>query len=86
MEKFCQLCKEHGGAHQTHNTSECRKYEKDGTPKNGGIKKPFLKNEKEKSNYAQIRDEMADIRKDLKKVLKIGKKRRSHRNDDSDSM
>ena len=85
-EKFCQLCKEHGGAHSTHNTSECRKYEKDGTPKNGGTKKPFLKNAKGKSNYAQIRDEMADMRKDIKKFLKGGRKRRPRRSDDySDS-
>ncbi len=29
--KNCNLCKKHGGAHTTHNTGECRKYEKDGT-------------------------------------------------------
>jgi len=31
-EKFCQRCKTHGGPHQTHNTSDCRKYDKDGKP------------------------------------------------------
>ncbi len=31
--KNCNLCKKHGGAHTTHNTGECRKYEKDGTEK-----------------------------------------------------
>ncbi len=31
-EKFCQLCKTHGGPHQTHNTNDCRKYDKDGKP------------------------------------------------------
>ena len=29
-EKFCQRCKTHGGPHQTHNTNDCRKYDKDG--------------------------------------------------------
>jgi hypothetical protein len=31
VEKSCMLCQKHGGAHTTHNTGECRKYEKDGT-------------------------------------------------------
>jgi hypothetical protein len=30
-EKSCALCQKHGGMHTTHNTGECRKYEKDGT-------------------------------------------------------
>ncbi len=33
FEKNCDLCKKHGGAHTTHTTHECRKYEKDGTEK-----------------------------------------------------
>ena len=33
VEKSCALCQKHGGAHTTHNTGECRKYEKDGTLK-----------------------------------------------------
>jgi hypothetical protein len=33
VEKGCALCQKHGGAHTTHNTGECRKYEKDGTLK-----------------------------------------------------
>jgi len=42
-EKHCDLCKKHGGAHTTHNTRDCRRFEKDGTeksnfraPKKGG--------------------------------------------------
>ena len=27
-EKLCDLCKKHGGAHTTHNTGDCEKYEK----------------------------------------------------------
>ena len=33
FEKHCDLCKKHRGAHTTHNTGECCKYEKDGTEK-----------------------------------------------------
>jgi hypothetical protein len=31
-EKFCQRCKTLGGSYQTNNTSECRRYDKDGKP------------------------------------------------------
>ena len=31
-DKFCNRCKEHGGAHTTHNTSDCFRYKADGTP------------------------------------------------------
>ncbi len=30
FEKHCELCKKHGGAHTTHNTCDCRSFEKDG--------------------------------------------------------
>ncbi len=33
FEKHCNLCKKHGGAHTTHNTGECRRFEKDGKEK-----------------------------------------------------
>ena len=32
---MCILCKEHGEAHTTHNSGDCRNYEKDGTLKKG---------------------------------------------------
>ncbi len=31
-ETFCQRCKTHGGSYSSHNTSECRHYDKDGKP------------------------------------------------------
>ena len=40
--KHCALCKQHGGAYNTHNTGECRKYEKDGTPKKSEISAKLL--------------------------------------------
>jgi hypothetical protein len=33
FEKHCDLCKKHGGAHTTHNTSDCHGFEKDGKEK-----------------------------------------------------
>ena len=35
FKKSCTLYQKHGGAHTTHNTCECHKYEKYGTLKNG---------------------------------------------------
>ena len=32
-EKHCSVCKKHGGAHTTHNTPDCRKYDSNSTPK-----------------------------------------------------
>jgi hypothetical protein len=62
VEKHCVLCKKHGGAHKSHNTRDCRHYNKDGTPikKNWGAGKPHLK-KAEAANFAQI------IRAELKK-------------------
>ncbi len=33
--KHCALCKKHGGTHATHDTSDCRKYDKDRKLKKG---------------------------------------------------
>jgi hypothetical protein len=44
-EKHCVLCKKHGGPHKSHDTPDCRHYNKDGTPikRNGGTGKPNSK-------------------------------------------
>ncbi len=39
VEKSCMMCQKHGGMHTTHNTGECHKNKKDGTPKQGFSKK-----------------------------------------------
>jgi len=38
-EKYCALCKKHGGPHKSHNTRDCRRFNPDGTrvKKNGGM-------------------------------------------------
>ena len=82
-EKHCVLCKKHGGAHKSHNTRDCRCYNKDGTPikKHGGAGKPHAKSS-EGANFAQV------VRKELKKALRkrAGKRKKRHEEDsDSDS-
>ena len=80
-EKHCVLCKKHGGAHKSHNTRDCRRYNKDGTPikKNGGAGKPHSK-KAEGANFAQV------IRAELNKALhKKASKRKKRRKDDLDS-
>jgi hypothetical protein len=41
--KFCQHCKNNGGPHTSHNTNECRKYNKDGKAVAASRKKPYKK-------------------------------------------
>eukprot|EP00804_Cyclotella_cryptica_P029201 CCRYP_005341-RB/>CCRYP_005341-RB protein AED:0.20 eAED:0.20 QI:0/0/0/1/0/0/3/3948/361 len=81
--KHCVLCKKHGGPHKSHNTRDCRRYNKDGTPikKNGGAGKPGSKERKpEGANFAQI------VRAELKKALrKKSSKHRKRRANDSES-
>jgi hypothetical protein len=76
FEKHCDLCKKHGGAHTTHTTRECPKYEKDGTEKSSfcAAKKGGKKNYPVNQNFAQLTDKIAKLEKALKKS---GKKRRN---------
>ena len=55
-EKHCSLCKKHGGTHTTHNTKECRHYNKDGSHKKaGGTPKPNKPaSGKDGMNFAQL--------------------------------
>ncbi len=84
FEKHCDLCKRHGGAHTTHTTRECRKYEKDGTEKSSfrAAKKGRKKNYPVNQNFAQLTEKINKLEKALKKSRKKGKK---HHYKDSDS-
>eukprot|EP00804_Cyclotella_cryptica_P002897 CCRYP_020869-RA/>CCRYP_020869-RA protein AED:0.31 eAED:0.75 QI:0/0/0/1/1/1/3/0/338 len=77
------VCYKHGGPHKSHNTCDCRRYNKDGTPikKNWGEGKPGSKERKpEGANFAQI------VRAELKKALrKKSSKRKKRRANDSES-
>jgi hypothetical protein len=84
FEKHCNLCKKHKGAHTTHNTSECRKFEKDGKEKSSfcATKKGGYNWNPINQNFAQLTDKIEKLEKVLKKSGKKGKK---HRYEDSNS-
>ncbi len=56
FEKHCELCKKHGGAHTTHDTRDCRRFEKDRTEKSSfrAAKKGGKKNYPVNQNFAQL--------------------------------
>jgi hypothetical protein len=80
-EKFCQRCKTNGSPHQTHNTNDCRKYDKDGKPldatpgKPSESKKPHKKFGGDKQ-MAYMTAMFESIQKGLKKQKKGSKKRK----------
>ncbi len=82
----CNLCKKHGGAHTTHNTGECRRFEKDGKEKSSFCiaKKGGYNWNPVNQNFAQLTDKIEKLEKALKKSGKKGKKR-CYEDSDSDS-
>ena len=62
--KKCKLCEKHGGKPLTHYTNECKKYNTDGTIKEGfgrggkGSPKDAKAAKKEKAHYAQLSREI----------------------------
>ncbi len=84
FEKHCKLCKKHGGAHTTHNTHDCRRFEKEGTEKSSfrATEKGRKKNYPVNQNFAQLTEKIDKVEKVLKKSGKKGKK---HRYKDSNS-
>jgi hypothetical protein len=77
FEKHCKLCKKHGGAHTTHNTHDCRRFEKDGKEKSSF--RPTKKGGHERNpvnqNFTQLTEKIKKLEKALKKSGKKGKKR-----------
>ena len=89
--KHCVLCKQHGGTHNTHNTGECNKYEKDGTPRKSFAGMSAQHNLcsrntlcKHNTSYAQLSAKIAKHEKSNKKLKCANKKRKRHRDSDSD--
>jgi hypothetical protein len=78
FEKLCKLCKKYGGAHTTHATKDCRKYEKDGTAKADfrAAKKAGKKPNPAKQLFAQLSKKLDKLEKTLKKASHKSKKRR----------
>ncbi len=84
FEKSCELCKKHGGAHTTHTTKDCHKYEKDGTVKVDfcAAKKAGKKPNPAKQSFTQLSKKLDKLEKTLKKASHQSKK---CRRDNSDS-
>ncbi len=59
-DKHCVLCQKYGGKPATHNTSDCTKYEKDGTVKPSWSSGKYLADKTKKksdgNSYAQLED------------------------------
>lgn len=86
--KMCQLCQKHGGAATTHNTKECRRYDKDGNQLasfgRGALKKGKQKLEETKDTKSSFAQLAKAITKAVKSSLKkSGKKRKHHSESDS---
>jgi hypothetical protein len=84
FEKYCELCKKHGGAHTTHNSCNYCRFEKDGKEKSSfrTAKKGGNKSNPINQNFAQLTDKIEKLEKALKKS---GKKARKRHYEDSDS-
>ena len=82
-DKHCVLCKKHGGPFKSHNTCDCHRYNKDGTPiKNhgGASRSQPSKKGQDGVNFAQL------VRAEIKKAFrKHARKDKKHRTRDTDS-
>ncbi len=91
--KYCKWCKAVGGPYTTHDTIKCRRFEKDGKPKDkpakpfDSAKKPWKKTGSgDSSQMAYLTKKVAKLKKKLKKTKKHGTKRaRDSLDSDSDS-
>jgi len=89
--KSCTYCKKYGGAHNTHNTNECKKWDQNGT-----LKKTFKSKARSNSetppgvgkSYAQLYAENKKLKanqKKSKRALKKAHKNKKKRKYESDS-
>ncbi len=83
--KFCQHCKNNGGPYTSHNTKECRKYNKDGNAVAASTKKPYKKKPYKKhegrgdKQMAYLHDTIESLmKKGLKKAAKKKRKKCYH--------
>ncbi len=89
--KYCKWCKAANGSFTTHDTAECHRFEKDGSPKDrlvkpfDSAKKPWKKRGGgDSSQMAYLTERLLKLEKKHKKSKKHGKKR-SRDSSDSDS-
>jgi hypothetical protein len=82
-EKLFDLCKKYGGAHTTHNTGDCKKFDAGGSLKEGFH--PRKKSDRNK-NFAQIiKDGFTKVTKAFKKDLMKASQKEKKRKHGSDS-
>jgi hypothetical protein len=92
-DKYCKWCKAVDGPFTTHNTTECRRFNKDGSQKDrlvktfDSAKKPWKKpGSGNADQISHLTEEMEKLKKRLKKSKKHGKKcARDSSDSDSDS-
>ena len=88
--KYCKWCKAACGPHQTHNTSECRRFDKDGkeigkpSKPYDSKKKPWKKGGGDSGQMAFLTEKFEKLEKKIKKSKKAAKKH-AHDSLDSDS-
>ncbi len=86
--RFCQHCKAKGRPHLTHNTKECRRYDRKRNPvssfqgKPVNAKKPTKKGGDQQMAYLTAAVESL-VKKGLKKAMKGKKRKRNHAHDSS---
>jgi hypothetical protein len=71
--KHCTLCKKHGGAHATHNTLDCCKYDKDGKLKKsfGNVQRGSTASiKKTASAFMQLSVKIAKLKRANEKLKK----------------
>jgi hypothetical protein len=91
-DKFCKWCKAVDGPFTTHNTTECRRFNKDGSQKDkltkpfDSTKKPWKKPGSGNSDQiSHLTEEVTKLKKRLKKSKKHKKRARDSSDSDSDS-
>jgi hypothetical protein len=90
--KYCKWCKAVDGPFTTHNTTECHRFNKDGSQKDrltkpfDSAKKPWKKPGSGNSDQiSHLTEEIDKLKKRLKKSKKLDKKRAPRDSSDSDS-
>jgi hypothetical protein len=91
--KYCKWCKAVDGPFTTHDTDECRRFNKDGSQKDrptkpfDSAKKPAWKKPGggDSSQMAYLTEEMTKMAKLVKKLKKSKKHGKKHARDSSDS-
>jgi hypothetical protein len=91
-DKFCKWCKGVDGPFTTHNTTECRRFNKDSSQKDrltkpfDYVKKPWKKSGSGNANQiSHLTEAMTKLKKKLKKSKKHKKRARDLSDSDSDS-